>query len=262
MTSDTHPAWTTAITEIGPNEIRVRGYAVEDLMGRASFARVVYLVLHGELPSEPVGDLLDAVLVSCIDHGASPPSTLAARTSASTGAPLNAALAAGILSINTHHGGAIEGCMTVFGAAREQQAANGLSAEDAAQNAIDAHKAAGKRIPGFGHRLHTEDPRTGRLLELAEAAGLSGNVLELARAFERQLEATSGRRLPLNVDGAIAAVLCELGFEPELANAFFLLARLPGLTAHVLEERARQRPVRRIHPTDHGYDGPPARSLP
>jgi citrate synthase len=93
------PAWKTAITEIGPNTIRVRGYAVDELMGQVSFARVIYLVLRGELPTEPQGRLLDAMLVSCIDHGATPPSTLAARTAVSTGAPLNAALAAGLLSM-------------------------------------------------------------------------------------------------------------------------------------------------------------------
>ena len=252
-------SWTSAITEIAPNAIRVRGYAVDELMGRASFARVVYLVLRGELPSDAVGDLVDAILVACVDHGASPPSTLAARTSASTGAPLNAALAVGLLSINAHHGGAIEGCMREFLSARDAQA-DGASAEDAARAAIEAHREAGTRVPGFGHRFHTEDPRTGRLIELATAAELEGGALDLARAFETALEARTGRRLPLNVDGAIAAVLCELGFDPELANAFFVLARLPGLTAHVLEERG-QRPVRRIHPTAHGYDGPPARPL-
>lgn len=255
-------AWASAITDIAPNAIRVRGYAVEDLMGRASFARVVHLVLRGELPSEPVGRLLDAVLVSCVDHGATPPSTLAARTAASTGAPLTAALAVGLLSVNRYHGGAIEGCMRVLDAGTAAQRDRGLSAADAAREAVDAHRADGVRVPGFGHRVHTADPRSARLLDLADEAGLSGGALALARAVEDALEARSGRRLPLNVDGAIAAVLCELGYEPDVANALFVLARLPGLTAHVLEERARERPVRRVHPTDHRYDGPAPRDLP
>lgn len=254
------PSWTSAVTEVAPNVVRVRGYAVEDLMGRASFAQVVYLVLQGELPSEPVGRLLDAVLVACVDHGATPPSTLAARTAASTGAPLNAALAVGLLSVNRHHGGAIEGCMRVLQDAA--LAGQDVSPADAARRVVDAHRAAGTRIPGFGHRLHTQDPRTERLLALADAAGLPGDTLALARAFEDVLEERSGQRLPLNVDGAIAAVLCELDVDPGLANAFFVLARLPGLAAHVTEERARERPVRRIHPTDHGYDGPAPRELP
>src|SRR4051795_6201795 len=102
--------WTTAITKIEPNKVAVRGYDIADLMGRVSFGAAVYLILKGELPNERVGKLMDAILVASIDHGATPPSALAARTVASTGASLSAAVAAGIMSINRHHGGAIEDC--------------------------------------------------------------------------------------------------------------------------------------------------------
>ncbi len=77
-------------------------------MGKISFSQAIYLVLKGELPSPEVGRLLDAIFVSSVDHGAGPPSVLAARTVASTGAELNAAVAAGVLAINRFHGGAIE----------------------------------------------------------------------------------------------------------------------------------------------------------
>ena len=83
----------------------------------------------------------------------------------------------------------------------------------------------------------------------------------MARAFETALEASLGRRLPLNVDGALAALLVDLDFPPELGNAFFIVARVTGLAAHAHEEMTRQRPMRRIHPTDHEYDGPPPREM-
>jgi citrate synthase len=102
--------WKTSITKIEPNKIAYKGYRVEELMGRVPFADVVFLLLRGELPSKEQGMLMDAMLVSSIDHGATPPSALAARTVASGGAPLTTAVAAGISSINKHHGGAIEGC--------------------------------------------------------------------------------------------------------------------------------------------------------
>ena len=105
--------WKTTITDVKPNELRLRGYRVDELMGNVTFGQAVYLALAGELPSAEVGKLMDAMLVSSIDHGATPPSALAARTAASTGAPLNAAIAAGVLSINEHHGGAIADCMGV-----------------------------------------------------------------------------------------------------------------------------------------------------
>ena len=70
-----------------------------------------------------------------------------------------------------------------------------------------------------------------------------------------------GKILPINVDGAIAALLCELDFDPVFANAFFMIARVPGLVAHIYEEKTRYKPMRKIHPTDVEYDGPEGRSL-
>src|SRR5207253_1192727 len=108
--ADKNAVWNTAVTRIEPNRVAVRGYDIAELMGRVSFGAAVYLILTGELPAEPIARLMDAILVSSIDHGATPPSALAARTVASTGASLSAAVAAGVMSINRHHGGAIEDC--------------------------------------------------------------------------------------------------------------------------------------------------------
>ncbi|HJO15770.1 MAG TPA: hypothetical protein QF800_02665, partial [Phycisphaerales bacterium] len=88
--------WQTGITDIEPNAVRVRGYDIADLMGRVSFGQAVYLILRGDMPDESTGRLMEAIIVSSIDHGATPPSVLAARTVASTGASLSAAVGAGI----------------------------------------------------------------------------------------------------------------------------------------------------------------------
>src|SRR5207247_11014360 len=106
--ADKNAVWNTAITRVQPNKVAVRGYDIAELMGRVSFGAAVYLVLKGELPPPAVARLMDAILVSSIDHGATPPSALAARTVASTGASLSASVAAGIMSINRHHGGDIQ----------------------------------------------------------------------------------------------------------------------------------------------------------
>lgn len=256
--SDLH--WTTAITSVQPNELRLRGYRIDELMGRVTFGQAVYLALKGELPSPEVGRLMDAMLVSSIDHGATPPSALAARTVASTGATLSAGIAAGVLSINRYHGGAIEGCMRLLLEAIDRLD-GGRSPEGVASEMLAELKAQKKRAPGFGHRIHSDDPRTKRLLALADELGVSGKGVMMARAFEKALEEMLRRRLPLNVDGALAALLVDLGFPPELGNAFFIIARTPGLAAHVHEEMTRQRPMRRIHPTDHEYDGPEPREF-
>src|SRR5216110_3877121 len=108
--TDKNAVWNTAITRVEPNKVAVRGYDIADLMGRVSFGAAVHLILTGELPAPPVARLMDAILVASIDHGATPPSALAARTVASTGASLSASVAAGISAVNKHHGGAIEDC--------------------------------------------------------------------------------------------------------------------------------------------------------
>ena len=119
-------------------------------------------------------------------------------------------------------------------------------------------KATGDRISGFGHRIHTKDPRTGRLFELAGEAGLSGGPgthIGAARAVERAFAAI-GKPLPTNVDGAIGAILADLGLDPRVFNGVFMIARTPGLVAHVVEEQTREKPMRRIDPVNHAYDGP------
>lgn len=259
--SETNPnAWTTAVTEIKPNRVAVRGYDIAELMGNVSFGQAVYLILRGELPSAAVGKLMDAILVSSIDHGATPPSVLAARTVASTGASLSQSVAAGVMSINKSHGGAIQDCAEQLKRIIERSLAEKTSLGEAARAELAAMKVRGERMSGFGHRIHSADPRTARLFELAEAAGVSGLYLEAAKAVEQTL-ADAGKKLPINVDGAIGAVLAQLGFEPGVMNGLFMIARTPGLVAHVTEEQTRQKPMRKIDPVAHSYDGPGAREL-
>lgn len=260
MPDQTNPnAWTTRITEIKPNHVAVRGYNIAELMGHVSYGAAVYLILRGELPAPPVGRLMDAMLVASIDHGATPPSALAARTVASTGASLSASVAAGIMSINTHHGGAIENCARSLSEVVTLHQ-GGKDWDAAAKQMLDALKANGKRMAGFGHRYHTADPRTKRLFELATEAGADGDFIEAARAVERCF-AAAGKPLPINVDGAIGAILAQLGFEFEVMNGLFMIARTPGLVAHVREEQSRCKPMRKIDPANHSYDGPPTRHL-
>jgi citrate synthase len=254
------PTWNTSITSIAPNRVAVRGYDIAELMERASFGDAVYLILRGELPDERVGRLIEAILVSSIDHGATPPSVLAARTVASTGAAPSAAVAAGIMSINRHHGGAIEDCARQLSRIVERHEDTGEDLATCAEAVLADLKAQGRRMAGFGHRVHTSDPRTRRLFELAEEAGTAGAHVAAARAVEGVFTA-AGKALPINVDGAIGAVLADLGFEPAVMNGFFMIARVPGLVAHVAEEQARERPMRKIDPVDHAYDGPPDRSM-
>src|SRR5437763_3857186 len=258
--ADKNAVWNTAVTRVEPNRVAVRGYDIAELMGQISFGAAVYLILTGELPKPEVARLMDAILVSSIDHGATPPSALAARTVASTGASLSAAVAAGIMSINRHHGGAIEDCARQPKAIADRGAKESISIDEAAARTLATMREAGERMPGFGHRLHTKDPRTARLFDLAREAGVDGVHMRAARAVEKAF-ANAKKSLPINVDGAIGAVLADLGMNPAAFNGIFMIARTPGLVAHVIEEQTREKPMRRIDPVNHGYDGPPARKL-
>jgi citrate synthase len=256
--------WSTALTSIAPNKILIRGFAVEEMMGRVPFADAVYLLLMGELPTPTIGRMLDAVLVSSLDHGVTPPSTLAARNVATSGAPLKDCVAAGILAFGPLHGGDVESCMRFLDGGltivRE-----GRSLQEAAAKIIDDCLKEGITPPGFGHRFHTRDPRAARLFQMALELELEGEHVRLLRAAEQAIAARAdeiGRPLPVNVDGAIAAICADLGFAYELGNAIFLISRLPGLIAHAHEERSRQAPMRQIDPTDQGYDGSSERRLP
>lgn len=261
--------WETKITEIRPDEIRIRGYRIEELMDKCRFSEGVYLLLTGELPPPGAGRLMDMMMVSCLDHGVTPPSVLAARTAASTGAPYNGAIAAGILSINEHHGGAIENAMRMLlgldeflaGAGAEGGPGEGPSPE-ALQAFVDQYRKTRPRLPGFGHRIHRSDPRTVRLLSAAEEAGVAGRWVGLLKALAAAVEEVTGTKVPVNVDGALAALLLELGIAPELANSFFILSRVPGLAAHVHEEKTSCKPMRRIDPENHRYTGEPVRDVP
>ncbi len=254
--------WKSAITKVEPNKLVVRGYRLDELIGKVSYAQMVYLLFKGELPSSKVGKLIEAILVSSVDHGTTPPSVLSALTVASTGAPLNAAVAAGILSISKFHGGAIEDCMRILLEAKKLMDEQNMDYDQAAETIIKKFREEKKRLSGFGHRYHTNDPRTKKLFALAEELGLAGAYTKLALTFVKKLKEITGKDLPLNVDGAIGALLCELDIDPILANAFFMIARVPGLVAHIYEEKTRYKPMRKIHPTDVEYDGPEERPVP
>ena len=256
--------WQTALTAIEPNKILIRGYPLDEMMGRLSFADAVYLLLMGELPTPAIGRMLNAVLVSSVDHGVTPPSTLAARNVATSGAPLKDSVAAGVLAFGPHHGGDIESCMRFLDTGLTLTRA-GRSLQEAAVTIVEDCITRGEAPPGFGHRFHTRDPRAARLFQMALELELEGEHVRLLRAAERALEARQeafGRPLPVNVDGAIAAICADLGFAYELGNAVFLISRLPGLIAHAHEERTRQEPMRQIDPKDHHYDGARERRLP
>jgi len=246
------PAWRTAISSVKPNEIRVRGYDLVEMIGRKSFGDVVYLLLSGELPEGNQGRMVEACLVAASEHSVVAPSVDAARFVASAGVPLQAAVAAGVTGLGDHHGGAVDACARLLMEAGESDV------ESVARRV----KEEGSRLPGFGHVVHDPDPRAARLMEVAGELGFRGRWCDLAEELQGVTQAVFGKQLDMNVDGALAAILLELGLDWRLGKAFYVIARPPGFVAHVYEEQTRERPYRDVGWKNVEYDGPEDRPLP
>jgi citrate synthase len=258
MTHSNSIVWRSAITSLDDEHIRLRGYDVTDLMRQHSFADVVYLLHHGQLPAPAVQRLMNAMLVAGADHGANAPSALAARSVASGNRRgLEAAIAAGVLAIGDMHGGAGYDCleMITHGVRLAQQ--RGLSAEAAAGQLVTESKKSGRRLAGLGHPQPNGDPRTATLFRMAAEARVAGAGVAFMWALEKEAREHIAY-LPINVDGAMAAVLYDLGFAPAFAKALFIIAHVAGLSAHVMEEYTREQPMRIHIPVE--YDGPKPRS--
>lgn len=244
----------TKISWVEAEKITLRGHFVEDLIGNKSYGEVLYLLLLGKLPSKEQAKMLEAIVISVIDHGVKPPSTVAAVTVANTGASLNSAVAAGILAINKYHGGAIEDAMRAIQEAVKLQENKGLNAIEAAEKIVTDYTQKGLRISGFGHRFHAADPRTVRLFELAKELKIAGKYIEQAKFLETVLSENANKNLPINADGAIAACLCEMNFPPQTANGIFMIARTAGLVAHVVEEQDNNPPMRTVDVENYEFE--------
>ncbi|WP_077035723.1 citryl-CoA lyase [Pelomonas sp. KK5] len=234
--------WSTAIIDIKPNQIDIRGYPIQELIGHLSYADMAWLMLRGELPPPAQSRLLEATLVAGIDHGPHAPSIAISRMAVTCGLPLNGAMASAINALDDIHGGAGQQCMELMRAIGAM-APEGEDASDEQVAAVIADWQArrGKVIPGFGHRWHSVDPRAVRLLAMvseAEAVGvISGRFGRIASAIERVLSANKGQPIPLNIDGVTAAIYLALGFEPELGRGLFILSRSIGILSHAWEQR-------------------------
>lgn len=240
--------WRTALSSVSENKIRIRGYRVQDLMEHCTFGDIVYLTFRGELPKGHEGRMVEMILTSSTDHSLLAPSIDATRFAASGGVPLQAAVAAGVIALGEHHGGAIEHCAKLL----QESVAQGTDASNIVRDYRDRRQ----RIPGFGHPLHSSDPRTVKLVEKAKEWNLAGTHLKLAEAIATQLN------LPMNIDGSIAGIISDMGISWAYGKAFFTISRVVGLSAHYVEEVTRERPFRAVDMADVAYDGPAEREIP
>lgn len=222
--------WETNVSSSGKDAV-IRGEKLEEVMDM-EFSDAIWLILKGNKPGKNESKLFKTILSSSIDHGVGNPSTVAARTVQSGGNNMNTSVAAGLMALGDSHGGAVQEAMEI------------LRSDRSAEDIVKTYIREGNRVPGLGHKIYEgEDPRASKILEKAEKLGLAGEAVEKIDRI-RAVLAEEKVELILNVDGAIAAVMTDLGWEPELGKGFFIIARTPGLVAHVREEMD-EKPFRR-----------------
>lgn len=251
--------WRTAIATSDDAHIWIHGYDVTDLMTQVTFTDTIFLLHRGRLPNYGERRILDAILTGVADHGSGAPSCATARLAASGNRQSpSAAVAAGVLAIGDEHGGAGSACIDVITEGVKLAKSEGIPLEQAALRIAHNAKASKKRLPGLGHRVHSTDPRKAVLFRLAAEAGVAGNGIAFMEALERAAGEVI-KPLPINIDGALAAVLYDLGFPPLFGKLVFILGRVAGLTAEVAEEYTREKPMRVRVPVT--YDGVPPREI-
>ena len=242
----------TSLTKIKPGRIDIRGYDIEQLIGHYSFSQVSWLLLMETLPNPVQSKMFDAILVSCIDHGVNAPSTHVARTVASCGVPVQSAISSGINAIGDFHGGAGEACAQMLQEATAQ--ADNIDIEKTAKKIVLDFQRQGRRIPGLGHRIHNPDIRAIRLFKLAEELDLRKTHVSLIKAIQTELKKINNKDLPINIDGAIAALISDLGIHWRLGKSIFIIARTVGIAAHVDEQIRNQKPLQFAAPVNVIYD--------
>jgi citryl-CoA lyase len=214
--------WKTEIASSGENAV-IRGEDLEDVMDM-EFADAIWLLLTGEEPSEDESELFNTVLSSSIDHGVGNPSTVSARTVQSGGNEMNTSVAAGVLALGDKHGGAIEDCMQM------------LQSEKKAVEIVGERLEKSEKVPGLGHKVYEDsDPRAKKIFEKADELGLTEEYTEKMKEIKEEF-AEEKVSLVINVDGAIAAVMSDLDWDYRFGKGLFIIARTPGLVAHVREE--------------------------
>lgn len=230
-------------------ELTIRGQSLVSMIGEMGYTQALFFILTGKKSTTAQSAILDAILVACMDHGIAPASGFVPRVVTASGNETTHAMATGLLALGPFHGGAVENAMRIFVKLKGKL-------EQEITTYIETQRAVHKRLSGFGHRKYTNvDPRTEKLFQIAatQSQELAGAYIKTARDIESALTKVMGRKLVLNVDGAVAALLLELGLPAEAGNGIFALARMGGMLAHIVEEKQQGNIVRRLDDNEVTY---------
>lgn len=255
------PTFHTRVSEVGPGSVNLRGYSLADVMRHLTYAEGSFLTIIGRLPTPEERRLVDVILNSLLDHGYVASTVTAARYIASGNPQFVPAVAGGLLAAGSNTLSP-EHSYHLLESAAELRTAQGMDFAEAAREVVEGYVKERRRLPGFGHPVHkSSDFRSDIVFEFADSLGLAGDgIRQFAALHEAFVSITGKQNIPINIDGALAAVGSDLGWSSDQTVAFALLSVLPGLMGHVIEELSDGVPLRHIEDGD--YIGKPEATLP
>ena len=236
MTSPTRPDLVTRTAISTATTVRVRGRdLVNDLIGKCSFTEMLYFLTCHRMPDGVETRVLDACLVTLMEHGLTPSAVIARLMADSVPEEPQVAIASGLLAIGSVFAGTTESCAELLLALDARIRAG---EPDAATAVARDYAAARRPVPGFGHGTHKpDDPRAIRLLQFADEVGKAERYVPLLRSLAGEVDAAFGRHITINATGAIAALLLEIDIPVAAMRAFSVVSRAGGLVGHLLEEQ-------------------------
>jgi citrate synthase len=224
----------THIATADATSITVRGRdLVDDLIGKVSFTEMFYLLITGAMPTPAQTRVLDACLVTLMEHGFTPSALVSRLMAESTPGQIQVSIAAGLLAIGDVHAGTMEGCAALLAEGVGQPDTEGWC-----RKVVAEHRERNVPVHGFGHKLHRPiDPRAPALLRVARENGFEGRYVKLLLQLSSAIDCSAGRKVTINATGALAALLLEIGVAPAIVRAIAVVSRSGGLVGHILEEQ-------------------------
>jgi citrate synthase len=245
MATETQAYWTTNVSDVVDADVYLRGYSLGDMIGRLPFSAATYLLIRGRIPTRGEAEMIDAMLCSILDYSLYKPGTVAARYCVSGNPQMAPGIATAVLSVGEYTLAPEDTGRFIA----DSYAALKESGEDVdafAERFVADFRAAGKRVPGFGHpKFRFTDPRAQKLKQIAQSQGTWGEVCDWYEAIHRAFTTAAGKpEIVINEVGMMAAIMAEMGFTPAEMTGIALISSLPGVIAHISEELASKTRIR------------------
>jgi len=255
--------WVTKISKVIPGKCIIRGYSHADIIENLSYTEALFLTLKGRLATDKEERMLNAILNALTDHQFDSGTVTTARHIVSGNPQLIPAMAGGLLVIGEHTTQPQDAADLINNALATMRTEH-LEMEEAAKRIVEEYRQTKKRFPGFGHPLHREgDYRATSLRTVAEKLGFVGEKVAMYEAVHKEFVRVTGKtNIPINVDGMMACIMLEMGFEPIEMTGISALSVLPGIIAHAIEEMNEGKLIRVPPKEMTDYVGEEERHLP